>query len=254
MTARATPTAAPIVTIALAGTHTAGRGTLTFTENDLRGMAAAYNPRNDPAPLVVGKPALHDPAYGWVKSLQAVGRNLVAATESVCPSFARLVRDGSYKRVAASFYSPANRNNPVPGNWYLRHVGFDGGPRPGDGASGSVSFASEDDSAVTVALEGPRPVANICAFPPGFKILGDNLPLMQRALELQAASPDLPFMAAIHQARQEVSFSEPIGSAAARQEATVIRAQQILVNFPYLSFAEALDRAANELVFAKYAQ
>jgi hypothetical protein len=253
MIAPATPAAAPIVTIALAGTHTAGRGTATFTESDLRNIAAAYDPGGDPAPLVIGQPALHDPAYGWVKGLQAVGKNLVATTENVCSKFAQSVRDGGFKRLAASFYSPTNRNNPRPGFWYLRHIGFHGGPRPGDQTSGSVSFAESDGDAITVTMDAPAPVRSFEA-PPGYKILGDDLPLMQRAFELQAARPDLPFMAAIHQARQEVSFSEPPGSAAARQDATVIRARQIQVYFPHLSFAEALDRAANELVFAKYAK
>lgn len=137
------------INIFRAGQHTAMNGqSIKFTEYDIRRVAAAYNPRLHVAPLVLGHPAVDAPAYGAVQSLRADGANLFAEA-AVGDTLAEKVRKGEYLRVSSSFYSPASANNPMPGSWYLRHVGFLGamppavkGLEPPDfaDAEGCVSF------------------------------------------------------------------------------------------------------------------
>lgn len=114
-----------------AGSHVALSGAvLAFAQPDLAATAAAYDPALHQAPLVVGHPKLDSPAYGWVRSLAADASGLEAGTEQVNPEFAALVNSGAYKKVSAAFWAPDAPGNPVPGVYYLRHVGFLGGSAP----------------------------------------------------------------------------------------------------------------------------
>jgi hypothetical protein len=113
------------------GTHTAQCGTtFNFTESDLAATVAAYNPTLHEAPLVIGHPQHDAPAAGWVKSLSATAQGLIAEPQQIDASFAEQVAKGSYKKISASFYHPSAANNPVPGVYYLRHVGFLGAQPP----------------------------------------------------------------------------------------------------------------------------
>lgn len=64
-------------------------------------------------------------------ALSATERGLFAAADKVGPRVCRAVRAGSYGTVSAKFYRPTDANNPVPGVWYLRHIGFLGAHPPG---------------------------------------------------------------------------------------------------------------------------
>src|SRR5579859_6693046 len=101
-----------------AGQHTAVSGaTIGFSEADLAGAVAAYDPALHEAPLVVGYPVMDAPAYGWVESLRLNGDRLVATPSQVDAQFAELVQTGRYKKRSASFYPPDHPANPKPGNW-----------------------------------------------------------------------------------------------------------------------------------------
>lgn len=137
------------------GRHVAMSGAmLNFTEADLRASAAAYDPAKHEAPIVIGHPAHNAPAYGWVKSL-AFADGLDAEPQQVDPAFAEMVDQGRFKKISASFYSPDSPQNPVPGVYYLRHVGFLGAQPPAvkglrqpefaDGEQGVIMFADYDD-------------------------------------------------------------------------------------------------------------
>ncbi|MFL1515290.1 phage protease [Pseudomonas prosekii] len=104
--------------------------TLNFTEADLSATVAAYNPSLHEAPIVIGHPKHDAPAAGWIKSLTASAQGLVAEPQQVDVAFAEQVAKGSYKKISASFYHPNAANNPVPGVYYLRHVGFLGAQPP----------------------------------------------------------------------------------------------------------------------------
>lgn len=134
-----------------AGQHTAMQGeSLAFSEADLAACAAAYNPALHEAPLVVGHPATDAPAFGWVHSLSVTPEGLFAAPLQVEPAFAEAVSEGRYKKVSASFYKPDSAANPVPGVFYLRHVGFLGAQPPAVKGLQNVHFADTDADCVTV--------------------------------------------------------------------------------------------------------
>jgi hypothetical protein len=137
------------------GKHTASSGVaLSFTEADLKASASAYDPAKHEAPIVVGHPSHDAPAYGWVKSL-SYADGLDAEPQQVDPAFAEMVDRGAFKKISASFYSPDSPNNPVPGVYYLRHVGFLGAQPPAvkglrnpefkDTETGVVEFTDYDD-------------------------------------------------------------------------------------------------------------
>lgn len=135
------------------GTFTATDGrSFTYAPADLAGIAASYDPAADPAPLVVGHPKLPAPAFGWAKSVAVEGEELVAYADKIDPAFAEAVQAGRYGKVSASLYEPEDPNNPKPGSWYLKHIGFLGGAAPAVKGLGMVAFA-ESDSLITLETD-----------------------------------------------------------------------------------------------------
>ncbi|MDR2551445.1 MAG: hypothetical protein LBD10_14740 [Desulfobulbus sp.] len=131
------------------GKHTAlGGQVLEFSEADLQATVAAYDPDKHEAPLVVGHPGIDAPAYGWVKALGFSDSVMTAEPDQVDPAFAEIVNAGRFKRISASFYLPDASNNPVPGVYYLRHVGFLGAQPPAVKGLKSASFAAAEEGVV----------------------------------------------------------------------------------------------------------
>ncbi|MDR3629098.1 MAG: hypothetical protein P4L42_02050, partial [Desulfocapsaceae bacterium] len=131
------------------GRHTAlGGRTLEFGEADLRATVAAYDPLLHEAPLVVGHPGIDAPAYGWVKGLGFSEGLMTAIPDQVDPAFAEMVNAGRFKKISASFYQPDAPANPVPGVYYLRHVGFLGAAPPSVKGLKSASFAASEEGVV----------------------------------------------------------------------------------------------------------
>ena len=128
-----------------------------FSEADVDGMAASYNPALREAPLTVGHPKDNLPAYGWVK---AVSRNaagvLAIAPHNVEPQFAEMVAAKRFPKRSASFYPPQAPNNPTPGKWYLRHVAFLGAQPPAIAGLKDIQF-SEDDAGGAVSFSEIEP-------------------------------------------------------------------------------------------------
>lgn len=142
----------PQIEIFRSGRHTATSGkTIAFSEGDVAASAAAYDPALSEAPLVVGHPRLDGPAYGWVKGLSVADGKLVAETDQVDAAFAAIVNQGRYKKISAAFFAPDAPNNPKPGVYYLRHVGFLGATPPAVSGLKSVAFAAEEDGVVAFA-------------------------------------------------------------------------------------------------------
>ncbi|MBU1230253.1 MAG: hypothetical protein KKA55_08085 [Proteobacteria bacterium] len=131
------------------GTQTDVSGTtLAFTEAMLEASAKAYDPALHEAPLVVGPPQTDAPAYGWVQALAFSQSGLAASPHQVDPEFAELVRAGRFKKISASFYTPDSPQNPVPGVFYLRHVGFLGAAAPAVKGLKPVAFAAGEEGVV----------------------------------------------------------------------------------------------------------
>ncbi|MDA8413019.1 MAG: hypothetical protein M0023_04435 [Desulfobacteraceae bacterium] len=130
------------------GTFTAMDGTeYTFSEADVRTTAAVYNPDLHEAQLVVGHPRHNAPSYGGVKSLE-FSDVLLADHQRVDPAFAEMVNAGRFPKISASFYSPNSPNNPVPGTFYLRHVGFLGAMAPAVKGLKTASFAAFEEGVI----------------------------------------------------------------------------------------------------------
>jgi hypothetical protein len=121
---------------------------ITFGESDLAATVLAYDPALHEAPLVIGHPKHDAPAAGWVKSLSASAQGLMAETQQVDVAFAELVSKGSYKKISASFYHPDAANNPVPGVYYLRHVGFLGAQPPSVKGLRPIELAEDEEGVI----------------------------------------------------------------------------------------------------------
>ena len=115
-----------------------------ITEQDVIDCAECYDPQLHEAPLVFGHPKTDDPAFGWVKNLQSSDGALSADFSDVDEGAKELVRAKKFKHVSASFYPPTHPSNPVPGKWYLRHVGLLGAMPPSVKGLGAVSFSDAD--------------------------------------------------------------------------------------------------------------
>ncbi len=103
----------------------------SFSEADVANMASGYDAEKAPAPVVVGHPKHDDPAFGWAKGFEInEAGTLVAELGELAPEFVSAVEEGRYRKVSMKFFPPEAPNNPNPGNYYPRHIGFLGGAAP----------------------------------------------------------------------------------------------------------------------------
>lgn len=145
------------------GKHTAISGdTLAFSEDTIKATVAAYATSLHEAPLVIGHPKLDGPAYGWVNKLSFEDGILYAEPgDDLDPEFSELVNQGKFKKVSASFYAPDAPNNPAPGVYYLRHVGFLGAQPPAVKGLKSASFADSEVGVIEFADWDQMTIANL---------------------------------------------------------------------------------------------
>lgn len=141
-------------------TDMSGR-TLSFSDSDLMASAVAYDPALHEAPIVVGHPSHDAPAYGWIKALTFADGGLQAEPIQVDASFAELVEAGRFKKISASFYTPDSPGNPVPGTYYLRHVGFLGAQPPAVKGLRAVEFVEAESGVVEFSDAGLRVDASL---------------------------------------------------------------------------------------------
>jgi hypothetical protein len=130
----------------------------SFSAADVAATVAAYDPAKHKAPLVVGHPKIEDPAYGHAVALSLGSKNVILAEPAnVDPAFADAVNNERYDSISASFWSPENPRNPVPGVWYLRHIGFLGAVPPAVPGLNQPSFAEGDDTdLITINFAAPQ--------------------------------------------------------------------------------------------------
>lgn len=122
---------------------------IEFTEAMLAATAAAYKPELHEAPFVKGHPTMDAPAYGWAESLISKAGALLAVPRQLEPAFAEDVNSGRWKKRSASFYSPDSPSNPVPGVYYLKHVGFLGAMPPAVKGMPDTEFAEREEGVLT---------------------------------------------------------------------------------------------------------
>ena len=121
---------------------------LNFLDSDLEQIAENYDAESQPAPVVVGHPKTDAPAYGWVSGLRVDGDKLVADFSDIDPSFAQLVKDKRYRKISASFWTPTAPNNPTPGHYALKHVGFLGAAAPAASGLKEAEFKATDQGVI----------------------------------------------------------------------------------------------------------
>jgi hypothetical protein len=192
------------------GTHTAmGGQSLHFSEMDLQRTAMAYKPSLHVAPLVLGHPDIDSPAYGDVSSVQAQGGNLYAMAQ-VSDTLKELVRARSYLRVSAAFYDKTDPRNPVPGTYYLRHVGFLGATPPAVKGLVPPAFASVDGGCLVFAdgvplgsLQHPQALPMGATGFEGYSVDPERMALHQDAMSITATCPSLSFADAITYLEQQ---------------------------------------------------
>lgn len=144
-----------LIEIFKAGKHIAADGSeINFSAADVADIAANYNPDLHEAPIVIGHPKDNSPAFGWVKKLivSAGDKVLQAMPAQLNADFVEAVKTGAYKKISASIYTKESPNNPTPGHFYLRHVGFLGAQPPAIKGLAAVEFA-ENDQTVEMELD-----------------------------------------------------------------------------------------------------
>lgn len=123
----------------------------SFTAADLQAAAAAYNPSIYAAGLVKGHPEHDAPRFGELESCE-FNEFLLGVPANVTPSFREEVNSGQYPYVSLSLYGKNHPDNPVPGVFYPRHLGFLGAMPPAVKDLGKVELG-----------EDPGEIINLCA-------------------------------------------------------------------------------------------
>lgn len=139
-----------------AGDQTSAQGVQrNFSEKDLKQVVDNYDPSIHEAPLVIGHAGDNDstPAYGWIQGFSQKGENLYADV-AFTDTAKNLVKDGHYRKVSISFYSPESAINPHKGKWSARHLALLGASPPAVKGLEPFSFSEVEgvyDFAVALA-------------------------------------------------------------------------------------------------------
>jgi hypothetical protein len=138
------------------GDQTSAQGVQrNFSDKDLQQVVETYDPSTHEAPLVIGHAGDNDslPAYGWIKGFAKQGGNLYADV-AFTDTAKDLVKDGHYRKVSISFYSPDSAINPHKGKWSARHLALLGASPPAVKGLEPFSFSEAEgvyDFAVALA-------------------------------------------------------------------------------------------------------
>ena len=126
---------------------------VNFSAEMVADMVASYDPAVHEAPHVKGHPATDDPAMGWVQclALTSDGRAVLQQSRQVDAAFADDVRAGRWKKRSLALYTPSAANNPKPGHWYPKHVGWLGAVPPAIKGlrDGPLAFAEPEPGVLT---------------------------------------------------------------------------------------------------------
>jgi hypothetical protein len=156
------------------------------------------------------------PAYGWIKGFAKKGDNLYADVE-FSPVAKDLVKDGHYRKVSISFYSPDSAINPSKGKWSARHLALLGASPPAVKGLEPFSFSEQEgiyDFAVSLAP------SEIFDDELGPTIIVERSPLEMLREKLDAVRQDVSSAVKELQTNQQTQTTEPIQEAGASSAAT----------------------------------
>lgn len=214
-----------------AGRHVDDAGGVhEFSEADIDAIAAAYDPALREAPLVVGHPAANAPAYGWVAAARAaageLGRVLLIDSRDVEPAFAEMVARRRFPKRSSSFYPPQHPNNPTPGRWYLRHVGFLGAQPPAVAGLKDIQFSEGDDGTGVVSFSESS---------------GDTTSFQETSMEKDEAT------------QQNIKLQADLGAEKAAREKAEAEARTANEKLAQFAQAQRKDRHAAHVSFSEAA-
>ena len=129
-----------------AGSQTSAQGVeRSFTEKDLQQVVDTYDPEIHEAPIVLGHAGDNDsmPSFGWIKGFTRQGEDLYADVDFTDVA-KDLVKDGHYRKVSVSFYSPDSAINPNPGKWSARHLALLGASPPAVKGLQHLAFSEKE--------------------------------------------------------------------------------------------------------------
>ena len=138
------------------GDQTSAQGVQrNFSDKDLQQVVDTYDSTIHEAPLVIGHAGDNDslPAFGWIQGFSKQGHNLYADV-AFSDTAKDLVKDGHYRKVSISFYSPDSSINPHKGKWSARHLALLGASPPAVKGLEPFSFSEVEgvyDFAVALA-------------------------------------------------------------------------------------------------------
>lgn len=180
---------------------------LTFSERDLQGMAASFDPQRRPAPLVLGHPKLDQPSYGQVTGL-IFKAGFLYAQALVSDALVEMVRNKSYTNISASFLAPFAENNPTPGAYYLKHVGFLGAHPPAVKGLEPPNFAERRSGVLCFSeSEAIAPTkAGAASLMRGMNYDPERLALHHLASEYREVCPVLSYSEAVTLAQGALTF------------------------------------------------
>jgi hypothetical protein len=249
-----TASMAKLLEIFRSGQRTAMSGeTLNFSEEAIAASAAAYDPTIHEAPLVVGHPTHDAPAYGWVAALENENGSLRAEPTQVDATFQEWVDQGRYKKISASFYSPASPQNPVPGVYYLRHVGFLGAMPPAVKGMKAVEFADGEEGIVTLEFGDYgdelntdlwRSLRDWLIESQGLELADKIIPPWKLTSMVEVNMRPEPEPLTSNYSEQPMSLTE--AALQARESAIALRERATSLKEQELQFSEALDGVIKE--------
>ena len=118
-----------------------------FTKQDVVNIAASYDPKFLEAPVTIDHEQWGQ-AFGWVKSLTAVGNTLLA-TMDIIPAFAEQVESGAFKKRSVEIYSE-HPGVGKDGGMYLKAISFLGAAIPMVKGMKDIKFAEDLGEAVDI--------------------------------------------------------------------------------------------------------
>jgi hypothetical protein len=182
-----------------AGKHTAMNGkVLEFSDSALKLAADSYPPPGGRlAPLTLGHPDNDQPILGQVKRLFFKDGGLYAHADVFGP-LVSAVREGRYKNVSASFFFPSHPQNPAPGAYGLKHVGFLGAIPPAVRGMEQPAFSESGGGAICFSegcdlADCAQEAVAACPVPAGWSIDPEAASLYALADEYRRGCPALTF-------------------------------------------------------------
>ena len=197
-----------------AGDQTSAQGVQrNFSDKDLQQVVDTYDPSIHEAPLVIGHAGDNDslPAYGWIKGFAKQGGNLYADV-AFTDTAKDLVKDGHYRKVSISFYSPDSTINPHKGKWSARHLALLGASPPAVKGLEPFSFSEAEgvyDFAVALAP------SDIFDDELGPTMIVEKSPLEMLREKLDAVREDVSSAVKELQGNQQSQSTVPVQEAAA---------------------------------------